>query len=89
MSLWSEQTIASHKSVVNHPKQEIKWTSGQSESEKYDLLNIELGGSVQVDLKMASISAEGSFKYLQESKVLIIDYSQRIAMCSNSKTNFQ
>ena len=71
MSLWSEQTIASHKSVVNHPKQEIKWTSGQSESEKYDLLNIELGGSVQVDLKMASISAEGSFKYLQESKVLM------------------
>ena len=54
--------------MIQHPKQQIEWTEGQTETEKYDFLNVDLWGSVQVDLKMAKISAEGSFKYLQDTK---------------------
>ena len=45
------------------------WTSAQTNSEKFDMLMIDLGGGVQIDLAMAKIRAKGSFKYLQETKV--------------------
>ena len=41
--------------------------------EKFDYLQLDLWGSVTVDLKMSKITAEGSFKYLTDTKVLNID----------------
>ena len=54
---------------IKHPEQEIKWTSAQTMDEKLELFNIDVFGSVAVDLKATKISAEGSFKYLDEHKV--------------------
>ena len=72
LNLWPDEEVAKHKVSINHPKQEIMWTSGQTESEKFDMLKVDLAGSVQIDLAMAKIRASGSFSYLQESKVRFI-----------------
>ena len=72
LNLWPDEEVAKHKVSINHPKQEIMWTSGQTESEKFDMLKVDLGGSVAIDLAMAKIRASGSFSYLQESKVRFI-----------------
>ena len=55
--------------MIHHPKQEVEWTSGQSEKEKWDYMKVDLWGEVSVTLQMADISAEGSFKYLSDTKV--------------------
>ena len=36
------------------------------------MLSIDVGGSVSVELEMAKIEADGSFKYLTEKNVRII-----------------
>ena len=69
LNLWPDEEVEKYKVSINHPKQEIMWTSAQTNSEKFDMLMIDLGGGVQIDLAMAKIRAKGSFKYLQETKV--------------------
>ena len=73
LNLWPDEEVEKHKVSINHPKQEMKWTSAQTDSEKFDMLMVDLGGGVVIDLKMAKITAKGSFKYLQETKVCFLD----------------
>ena len=71
MNLWSNDILREHTNFINHNQQKLEWTSGQTMREKFDYLQLDLWGSVTVDLKMSKITAEGSFKYLTDTKVLI------------------
>ena len=66
LNLWPDDVVDAKTKVIHHPKQNIWWTAAQTEQEKYEYLKIDLYGNVEVDLKMAKITAEGSFKYIQD-----------------------
>ena len=52
-----------------HPKESTTWSHKQTLKDKLDMLSIDVGGSVSVELEMAKIEADGSFKYLTEKSV--------------------
>ena len=70
-NLWDLADVEKNKIVVPHPKQRVQWTTGLEDDDKYDFLSIDKDDkqSVKVDLKLGKMTAEGSFKYLQETKV--------------------
>ena len=70
MSICSADLINQQKYVVPHPKQESKWTSAQTLSEKVEMMKFDVRGTVSVVLKIAKVAeASGSFKYLDDKKV--------------------
>ena len=69
MTLWSENDVQKHKAVIHHPVQRTEWTSSQTITEKMNMMGIEVGGSLSVDLQTSKVKAAGSFKYLTEEKV--------------------
>ena len=69
MELWDLGAINEIKHVIHHPSALALWTSPQTLKEKYDLLNINLSGSLSVMLSMGKIEASGSFAYLSAKKV--------------------
>ena len=71
MKLWSTLDVNKNKEVIYHPHQYSKWTSEQSATEKQELLGIDVGGSLTVDLKSSKVKAGGSFQYLSEKKVVV------------------
>ena len=73
-SLWKPEVIKSYVDVINHPKEETFWTGSQSEEEKYNLIDIDVTGSVGIALPdiVGKVKATGSLNYLEENKVNII-----------------
>ena len=69
LALFSREDIEAHKITIDHPKQETKWTSGQTIDEKLEMMRIDVSGSISVDLETTKLSAKGSFSYLDEEKV--------------------
>ena len=69
MTLWTESDVKRHKAVIHHPVQRTEWTSSQTITEKMNMMGIEVGGSLSVDLQTSKVKAAGSFKYLTEEKV--------------------
>ena len=71
MSFWRADDVKEFTDVINHPKEESFWTGSLTEEEKYDLLNIDVTGSVGLALPdiLGKVKATGSLQYLQEDKV--------------------
>ena len=69
LSLWKEEDVASYTKTIFHPRQETKWTSYQTLDEKLDMLQIDIAGSVTIDIKTDKLVAAGSFHYLDEEEV--------------------
>ena len=69
MALWTSDDVNNHKTVINHPKQMSKWSSHQTLEEKMKMFDIDVQGSISVDLRSAKIKAEGSYKYLSQEEV--------------------
>ena len=69
MALWTSDDVNNHKTVINHPKQMSEWTSHQTMEEKLEMFDIDVRGSISVDLRSAKIKAEGSYKYLSQKEV--------------------
>ena len=61
MTLWSLKDIEASTTVVHHPNERMEWTGEQTWNEKVDKLNINVGGSLSVDLNTAKVKADGSF----------------------------
>ena len=55
--------------MTYHPSEKSHWTHRQTDEEKYDLLKIDVAGSVDVLLTLAAFHAGGSFGYLEEKQV--------------------
>ena len=70
MVLWDNETINDVKDTIHHPSAKAFWTSPQTRKDKLDTLDIGLTGSVSVLLAMGPIKASGSFKYLDDKKVM-------------------
>merc|ERR1719341_2421210 len=66
LGIWSSQDVKDNTKVVYHPSENTHWTYKQTFEEKSDMLHIDVSGSVQVTLEVASIEADGSFEYLTE-----------------------
>ena len=66
MALWSDDDVKDHKTCIKHPKQTSKWSSQQTLEEKLEMFDIDVQGSISVDLRSAKIKAEGSYKYLSQ-----------------------
>ena len=58
--------------TIFHPRQETKWTSYQTLDEKLDMLQIDIAGSVSIDLKSSKLVASGSFHYLDKEEVFFL-----------------
>ena len=71
MALWTSDDVNDHKTVINHPKQMSKWSSHQTLEEKLKMFDIDVQGSISVDLRSAKIKAEGSYKYLSQEEVRV------------------
>ena len=52
-----------------HPSEKTHWTYKQTFEEKSEMLHVDVSGSVQVALEVASIEADGGFAYLTEKMV--------------------
>ena len=72
LALWTDETVEQYKKTIKHPVQRTLWTSSQSHKEKMEMLNIDISGSIEVDIGTGKkITASGSFLYLDETDVSI------------------
>ena len=70
LSILPFKEIKNWTNVIPHPFQETRWTKYLSLDEKLELLNIDLEGSVTVDLAAGKkLEAGGSFHYLEVEEV--------------------
>ena len=72
LALWTDETVEKYKKIIKHPVQRTLWTNSQSHKEKMEMLNIDISGSIEVDIGTGKkITATGSFLYLDETDVSI------------------
>ena len=70
LALWTDETVEQYKKTIKHPVQRTLWTNSQSHKEKMEMLNIDISGSIEVDIGTGKkITASGSFLYLDETDV--------------------
>ena len=69
MTMWSSSDIKSSMTVMHHPRQRVEWTGEETLYDKMDRLNINLSGSLSVDINTAAVKGSGSFRYITETRV--------------------
>ena len=73
LSILPSKEIKDYINVINHPIQRTEWTHNLGLHEKLKLLDIEIGGSVTVDLDAGTeLVAGGSFHYLEVEEVIFL-----------------
>ena len=72
LSILPSQQIKDNINVIHHPIQKTLWTNHLKFYERLELLNIDIGGSVTVDLEAGKkLTAGGSFQYLDVDEVCL------------------
>ena len=69
MTLWPTSDIDLHKKVINHPQQKMEWSSSQNLEQKMKMLDIDIAGSLAVDMGATVVKGGGSFNYLTDKRV--------------------
>ena len=70
LTLWKEEDIKNYTKTIFHPRQQTQWTNEQTLDEKLNMLQIDISGSISLDIKASMLSASGSFHYLDKKQVL-------------------
>ena len=68
--LWPNEVIEKSRELHHYPKQQIKWSSKLTLSEKFTFLNLGLSGKVTISLlDIFKLEASGSAGFLYSDKV--------------------
>ena len=51
LSLWNHRIVEDYTNTINHPFQETKWTSAQTQDEKFDMMKIDVSGLIEYEEK--------------------------------------
>ena len=79
LSILPLNKIKNFTNVIHHPIQETRWTNYLKLEERLDLLQIDISGSVTVDLKAGKkLVAGGSFHYLDVEEVISNIFSSEL-----------
>ena len=71
LSILPLNQIKNYTNVIYHPIQETRWTNHLGLHQRLDLLNIDISGSVTVDIAAGKkLVAGGSFHYLDVEEVI-------------------
>ena len=69
--LWKSDLVKQFRQTVHHPYQKTTWTSGQTRNEKYDFLEIVIGGITRKSLREA-INPQQKYGILYWKKIFFV-----------------
>ena len=72
MNLWPEKDLETHTNTIDHPKQRSLWTAQQSMDEKFEMLQIDVTGSIQTMIGLGKLNADGMLALLKRKKFQLL-----------------